>query len=42
MLEALGGRVGTDRIAGFIYIGEKIKPPIERTRPDPDKVISRL
>ena len=42
MLEALGGRIGTDRIAGFIYIGEKIKPPIERTRPDPDKVITRL
>ena len=42
MLEALGGRVGIDRIAGFIYIGEKIKPPIERTRPDPDKVIARL
>jgi len=42
MLAALGGRVGTDRIAGFIYIGEKIKPPMERTRPDPDKVITRL
>ena len=34
MLTELGGRPGTDRIAGFIYIGEKIKPPIERTRPD--------
>ena len=42
MLTALGGRPGTDRIAGFIYIGEKIKPPIERTRPDPEKVIARL
>ena len=42
MLTELGGRPGTDRIAGFIYIGEKIKPPIERTRPDPDKVITRL
>ena len=42
MLAALGGRAGLDRIAGFIYIGEKIKPPMERTRPDPDKVISRL
>ena len=42
MLEILGGRVGHDRIAGFIYIGEKIKQPIERTRPDPAMVISRL
>ncbi len=42
MLAALGGRAGLDRIAGFIYIGEKVKPPMERTRPDPDKVISRL
>ena len=42
MLTELGGRPGLDRIAGFIYIGEKIKPPIERTRPDPDKVITRL
>ena len=42
MLEALGGTAGHDRIAGFIYIGEKIKPPMERTRPDPKMVISRL
>ena len=42
MLEALGGTPGQDRIAGFIYIGEKIKPPMERTRPDPKMVISRL
>ena len=42
MLAALGGTVGHDRIAGFIYIGEKIKPPMERTRPDPAKIISRL
>ena len=42
MLEALGGTPGHDRIAGFIYIGEKIKPPMERTRPDPKMVISRL
>ena len=42
MLEALGGRSGHDKIAGFIYIGEKVKPPMERTRPDPASVISRL
>ena len=28
-------QAGLDRIAGFIYIGEKIKNPMERTRPDP-------
>ena len=42
MLQALGGKAGHDRIAGFIYIGEKIKPPMERTRPDPTTVITRL
>jgi nitroreductase len=42
MLAALGGAVGHDRIAGFIYIGEKVKPPMERTRPDPATVIARL
>ena len=42
MLLALGGTPGHDRIAGFIYIGEKVKPPMERTRPDPDKVITYL
>ena len=42
MLDALGGRAGLDRIAGFIYIGEKIKTPMERTRPDPAVIISRL
>ncbi len=42
MLAALGGTPGHDRIAGFIYIGEKIKPPMERTRPNPEHVISFL
>ena len=42
MLTALGGTPGHDRIAGFIYIGEKVKPPMERTRPDPASVITRL
>ena len=42
MLTELGGTPGHDRIAGFIYIGEKVKPPMERTRPDPATVISRL
>ena len=42
MLAALGGVPGHDRIAGFIYIGEKVKPPMERTRPDPATIITRL
>ena len=42
MLTRLGGVVGHDRIAGFIYIGEKVKDPMERTRPDPATIITRL
>ena len=42
MLEYLGGRVGIDRISGFIYIGHKAEEPRERRRPDPSKVISYL
>ena len=42
VLKALGGRPGQDRVAGFIYIGEKVNPPMERTRPDPQSVITRL
>ena len=40
VLIALGGVPGEDRIAGFIYIGEKIKNPVERTRPNSELVIS--
>ena len=42
MLARLGGTVGHDRIAGFIYIGEKIKAPMERTRPAMDDVVRYL
>ena len=42
MLTRLGGVAGHDRIAGFIYIGEKIKDPMERTRPDLDDVVRFL
>jgi len=42
MLAALGGEVGHDQIAGFIYIGEKVKAPMERTRPNPEHVITYL
>ena len=42
MLEYLGGRLDTDRISGFIYIGHKVEEPKERRRPDPEKVISYI
>lgn len=42
MLARLGGTVGHDRIAGFIYIGEKVKAPMERIRPDLDEVVRYL
>lgn len=42
MLTTLGGTVGKDKIAGFIYIGHKIAEPNERKRPDPKKVISHI
>ena len=42
LLRRLGGVPGKDRIAGFIYIGEKTSTPIERTRPEFDSVVSYL
>ena len=39
MLTALGGRVGTDKIAGFIYVGQKSEAPKERRRPERENVI---
>jgi len=42
LLRKLGGVPGKDRIAGFIYIGEKTSAPIERTRPEFDSVVSYL
>tara|TARA_B100001027_G_scaffold152396_1_gene106996 strand:- start:494 stop:1021 length:528 start_codon:yes stop_codon:yes gene_type:complete len=42
MLVYLGGRVGTDKISGFIYIGHKIEEPNERKRPNPADVINYL
>ena len=42
VLRKLGGAPGKDRIAGFIYIGEKTSTPIERTRPGFDSVVSYL
>ena len=39
MIIELGGNPDTDKIAGFIYIGDKEKTPIERRRPIKEKVI---
>ena len=39
MIKELGGNPDTDKIAGFIYIGDKEKTPIERRRPSKEKVI---
>ena len=42
MLTHLGGNINTDKIAGFIYIGYKIKEPLERKRPIPKNVIKYI
>jgi len=41
MIRTLGGNPDTDKIAGFIYIGQKTKQPNERNRPDLSKIITR-
>ena len=40
VLKELGGDPKTDKIAGFIYIGNKQKEPIERRRPIKNKIIN--
>ena len=42
MIREIGGDPKTDKIAGFIYIGDKEKLPIERRRPLKEKVIKFL
>ena len=42
MLKTLGGKPGKEKIAGFIYIGEKVTAPMERIRPNFDTVVSYL
>ena len=42
MLAYLGGKVGIDKISGFIYIGHKTEEPNERKRPNPADVINYL
>jgi nitroreductase len=38
----LGGNPDTDKVAGFIYVGNKEKDPIERRRPKKENVIDFL
>ena len=40
MLSFLGGRVGIDKISGFIYVGHKKEEPLERKRPNPKDIIT--
>ena len=42
MIEYLGGRSNIDKVSGFIYLGHKLEEPLERRRPDPEKVINYL
>jgi nitroreductase len=42
MIKELGGNPDVDKIAGYIYIGNKEKAPIERRRPKPENVIEYL
>ena len=42
MIMAVGGKPKTDKLAGFIYIGDKEKEPVERRRPKREKVIKFL
>ena len=42
MIKAVGGNPETDKLAGFIYIGNKEKEPVERRRPKIEKVIKFL
>ena len=42
ILSYFGGKVGTDKISGFIYIGHKVEEPKERKRPDPTTIISYI
>ena len=42
MISAVGGKPESDKLAGFIYIGNKEKEPVERRRPKTEKVINIL
>ncbi len=40
VIEKLGGDPSKDKVAGFIYLGERLREPIERRRPDPEEYIN--
>ena len=42
MIKEVGGKPETDKLAGFIYIGDKEKEPVERRRPKIENVINYL
>ena len=42
MIIAVGGKPESDKLAGFIYIGNKEKEPVERRRPKTENVIKVL
>ena len=42
MISAVGGKPESDKLAGFIYIGNKEKEPVERRRPKTENVINFL
>ena len=42
MIKVVGGKPETDKLAGFIYIGDKEKEPVERRRPKIENVINFL
>ena len=42
MIKEVGGKTETDKLAGFIYIGNKEKEPVERRRPKKENVINVL
>ena len=42
MIKEVGGNPETDKLAGFIYIGNKEKDPVERRRPKKENVINVL
>ena len=42
MIKEVGGKPETDKLAGFIYIGNKEKEPVERRRPKIENVINFL
>ena len=42
MIKEVGGNPKIDKIAGFIYVGDKEKEPVERRRPKTENVINFL